>query len=110
MSCWFCDNEHSYIVLETGWWISLVRGVTEDGRICIHADAEDSTDNYYPKFCPECGRKLPSAIDEEPKHGETCATCMFAKPSYPGFYCKRHNEQMIGDCFCMGYVEAWPEE
>lgn len=27
-------------------------------RIAIWGSGEDSTDYYYPKFCPECGRKL----------------------------------------------------
>ena len=27
-------------------------------KIAIWGSGEDKTDYYYPKFCPECGRKL----------------------------------------------------
>ena len=27
-------------------------------KIAIWGSGEDRTDYYYPKFCPECGRKL----------------------------------------------------
>lgn len=39
-------------------WTSLIRGVDETGKVFIIAEGEDDSDRYYPKFCPECGRKL----------------------------------------------------
>lgn len=52
----FCvsDNE---VILESGGWTALYMGVDRHGRVKITASGDDRVD-YYPKFCPECGRKL----------------------------------------------------
>lgn len=44
--------------LVPGGWTTLERGVDKDNRTFIVAVGDDETDRYYPKFCPECGRKL----------------------------------------------------
>ena len=36
----------------------MYMAVDEEGRLCIRAEGEDYTDDYYPKFCPECGADL----------------------------------------------------
>ena len=50
-----CDNE---TCLASGGWSSLYIGVNHSGRIVMRACGDDYTDDYYPKYCPECGRKL----------------------------------------------------
>lgn len=44
--------------LVPGGWTTLERGVDADNHTLIIAVGDDETDRYYPKFCPECGRKL----------------------------------------------------
>lgn len=39
-------------------YVQLLRGIDEDGRIFMVASGEDETCYYYPKFCPDCGKKL----------------------------------------------------
>lgn len=70
MKCSFCNVSYLWdepLVSEReqrkdlsfdGNYVALIRGVDEDNRIFLIAQAEDDTDRYYPKFCPECGRKL----------------------------------------------------
>lgn len=52
---WECDNE---IVLLSGGWASLYMGVNRNGEVVIRACGDDYADDYLPKYCPECGRKL----------------------------------------------------
>ena len=49
-------EQHEEVV--AGCWTSLLRGVDERGRVFVVASGEDDSDRYYPKFCPECGRRL----------------------------------------------------
>lgn len=44
--------------LSSGGWTTLYIGVDRIGHTVLRACGEDCTDDYYPKFCPECGRKL----------------------------------------------------
>lgn len=44
--------------LASGGWTSLYIGIDPNGRTIMRACGDDYTDNYYPKFCPECGRDL----------------------------------------------------
>lgn len=48
------DNEFDLV---SGGWTAMYGGVDSDGRIRITAVGDDRAD-YYPKFCPECGRRL----------------------------------------------------
>lgn len=70
MACSFCNvsycrdaslaserEQHEDLTVD-GNWVSLIRGVDENNQVFLIAQAEDCTDRYYPKFCPECGRKL----------------------------------------------------
>ncbi len=41
-----------------GGWVGLYYGVDEFDKPYLFAEADDDTDPYYPKFCPECGRDL----------------------------------------------------
>ena len=49
-----CDNQ---IEISEGGWVSMYIGVEEDGIIVVRAEG-DSVAEYYPNYCPECGRKL----------------------------------------------------
>ena len=51
----YADNQEE---IATGDYTTLYIAVDNDGRICMRACGDDYTDNYYPKFCPECGAKL----------------------------------------------------
>lgn len=44
--------------LAEGCYESMYMCVEKDGRVHLSACGEGETDNYYPKFCPECGRDL----------------------------------------------------
>ena len=49
------DNQ---IMLASGGWTELYIGVTRHGETVMRACGDDYTNDYYPKYCPECGRKL----------------------------------------------------
>ena len=51
-------NHENQIVIATGPWTVLCIGVDKDGNTVMRACCDDYTDDYYPKYCPECGRKL----------------------------------------------------
>lgn len=55
---WGYDKYENQIQLVDSNWTALYIGVDELGKICMRACGDDYTDNYYPKYCPECGRKL----------------------------------------------------
>jgi hypothetical protein len=55
--CKFCDAKHE-IEIESGFNTSLLIGKDADNQIYLRACGEDYTDKYYPKYCPECGKKL----------------------------------------------------
>lgn len=73
--CEFCSREPifekggSYLryrnetEIASGLGIEMYIGVDENGKVIMGACAEDYTDNYYPKYCPECGRKLQERKD-----------------------------------------------
>ncbi len=44
--------------LTSGEWTTLYIGVDPKGHPVLRACGDDCTDDYYPKFCPECGRRL----------------------------------------------------
>lgn len=67
--CEFCDlrydesgqftwdkEKHTSVV--SGSWLTIERGVEQNGRLFLEGVSDDYTDRYYPKYCPECGRKL----------------------------------------------------
>ena len=69
LHCKFCHQElvlkdgcyyefYNQILLASGGWTALYIGVNKTGETVMRASGEDLTDNYYPKYCPECGRKL----------------------------------------------------
>ena len=55
---WGYDKYKNEIQLTGGGWTALYIGVDEHGKICMRACGDGYTENYYPKYCPECGRKL----------------------------------------------------
>lgn len=52
---WEWENSDS---LATGDLCTLEMGIDENRKIIIFGNAEELSNYYYPKFCPECGRKL----------------------------------------------------
>ena len=46
------------VVVAEGNNIALSLGVDCNNNLCLWATSEDVTEYYYPKYCPECGRKL----------------------------------------------------
>lgn len=59
--CKFCESTKSYNTLVTdGHYLEITMANEREG-ITIWAYnnlSGEYTDNYYPKYCPECGRKL----------------------------------------------------
>lgn len=49
---------NNHIELAAGGYSGLYIGPNEKGETVMYACGEDYSDYYYPKFCPECGRKL----------------------------------------------------
>lgn len=54
---WYCYYE-SGIELAEGGWTSLYIGADDEGRVAMWGCGDGETNFYYPKFCPECGRRL----------------------------------------------------
>lgn len=69
MSCKYCsrkpelfhdgsfDEWENEETIASGSWTSMSVGVDADGRMRLVA-VGDGRAEYYPKYCPECGRKL----------------------------------------------------
>lgn len=55
--CFYGGIRENAEITRGGWTIVSI-GVDKNGRIAIMGEGDDYTDHYYPKFCPECGRKL----------------------------------------------------
>lgn len=57
--CKLCKNKpKTNQTIEEGSHIVLNAGIDEKSRLYFEAIGESYTDRYYPKYCPECGRKL----------------------------------------------------
>ncbi len=54
--CEFKREHHEDLV--PGIWTQLRHGVDDNGQFFIFASGEDNSERYYPKFCPECGRRI----------------------------------------------------
>ena len=54
----FYSNSDNEMELASGGWTCLYIGLDPNGRTVMRACGDDYTNNYYPKFCPECGRDL----------------------------------------------------
>lgn len=58
----FYDEEyslyHSTIMLVDGGWTEVVAGKDKNNKVIICGQGDGNTRFYYPKYCPECGRKL----------------------------------------------------
>lgn len=60
----FIDKNGEYFGFESeetitsGPWTDLKSVIEEDGKLAIFARGDGDTDRYYPKFCPECGKRL----------------------------------------------------
>ena len=48
------DADYTYVAIG----IACPNKEDKVNKIAIWGSGEDVTDYYYPKFCPECGRKL----------------------------------------------------
>lgn len=48
----------SGIDLAMGGWTSLRAGKDANNKIIMYGQGDGLTKLYYPKYCPECGRKL----------------------------------------------------
>lgn len=45
-------------LLSSGPWTWLKACKDKDNRLALYAVGDDYSDLHYPKFCPECGRRL----------------------------------------------------
>lgn len=54
--CW--SQYDSSKVISSGPWTWLRACKDKDNRLALYGVGDDYTELYYPKFCPECGRKL----------------------------------------------------
>ena len=48
----------SCIDLVNGGWTAVRAGKDKENKVIIYGQGDGETDLYYPKYCPECGRKL----------------------------------------------------
>ena len=61
-----CYDEHAnQIALVKDDWTLLAIGVDQSGNVVMRACGDDYTEDYYPKYCPECGRKLKNKEENE---------------------------------------------
>lgn len=44
--------------LESGPWTKLYACIDKNGSLAMYGAGDSTTDLYYPRFCPECGREL----------------------------------------------------
>lgn len=58
--CDFCDATigEEEKVIASGDYSELIRFFDINGRLYLIGSGDDYTEWYYPKYCPECGRKL----------------------------------------------------
>ena len=60
--CELCESKtRTHKQLDKGTYITLEAYCDPNdskGRLCLVACESDETSGYYPKYCPECGRKL----------------------------------------------------
>ena len=54
----YVDLYASTIEIVQGGWTSLRAGKDKDGKVIMYGMGDGDTELYYPKYCPECGRKL----------------------------------------------------
>ena len=57
--CKLCslDIRKEFCLADSSWCYLYARK-DENGRLYLDAEGETMTDEYYPKYCPECGKKL----------------------------------------------------
>jgi hypothetical protein len=58
--CAICDGIKTYTEKELKYahWTALYIGKNGDDTCYIYAQGDAITEYYYPKFCPECGRRV----------------------------------------------------
>ena len=66
--CIYCNSElleksnvsrfFNSIILSSGRYTWLCLDVVGNGDVAVYAIGDDSTDRYYPKYCPNCGRRI----------------------------------------------------
>ena len=54
----FYSMSDSEITLAKGNNAELAIGADKDGRVIMRAWGDGYTDDWYPNFCPVCGRKI----------------------------------------------------
>ena len=54
----FWERYDSSVELASGSWTMLYACKDRHGMLALYGCGDDETEFYYPKFCPECGRKL----------------------------------------------------
>ena len=52
------------LALATGAWTTLEAGLDPRGNLYLSAMGDGRAD-YYPKFCPECGKKIAEGVTPE---------------------------------------------
>lgn len=57
-SCGEYDQSGSQIQIAEGNWTTMYAGVDENGCVFLCALGDGYTDRWYPRFCPECGRRI----------------------------------------------------
>ena len=77
--CWFCGPQYienldqdlydeelrgQWRCIADGLWTSVMTGIDRNGFRFIFGYGDDYTERYYPRFCPECGRRLPHPDDK----------------------------------------------
>lgn len=52
----------SSLTIACGGYTAVRACKDEAGRTAIYASGDDYSELYYPRFCPECGRKLKEEV------------------------------------------------
>lgn len=57
--CAYCNpREMGRFLVADGNYTHLYLEIIDEDRIGMYGAGDDYTDYYFPKFCPECGRRL----------------------------------------------------
>ena len=55
--CVFCQSGKHFVLVE-GNYSTLGVNCDSENRIFMYGSGDDETDYYYPRYCPNCGRRI----------------------------------------------------